>query len=89
MTRPKLSQDYVSLEINNQLLPNKLTLLDSLREDSNAYRQSQEADIYSLHSILLLNLGHLRAAIVRKKILESNHNKNQLLFSKVYPESSI
>ena len=35
MTRPKLSQDYVSLEIDNQLLPNKLILLDSLREDSN------------------------------------------------------
>ena len=67
----------------------KLTLLDSLREDSNAYRQSQESDFYWLHSILLLNLGHLRAAIVRKKILESNHNKNQFLFSKVYPESSI
>ena len=52
-------------------------------------RQSQESDSEMLHSILLLNLGHLRAVIVQKMILESNHNKNQLLFSKVYPESSI
>ena len=52
-------------------------------------RQSQESDSDLMHSILLLDLGHLRAVIVQKMILESNHNKNQLLFSKVYPESSI
>jgi len=43
-------------------------------------RQSQESDSDSLHSILLLNLGHLRAVIVQKMILESNHNKINFYF---------